>query len=76
MEHNLLLLSSTTVFGMQPLEYALDVVQEFLDGESTLLFVPYALADYDRYTLWAQNLLTPLGVTVEGIHTAATPGRR
>ena len=73
MQHDLLLLSSTTVFGMPPLEFALNVVEEFLDGERALPFVPYALADYDRYTLGVQNMLAPLGVTVEGIHTAATP---
>jgi dipeptidase E len=73
MQHDLLLFSSTSVSGMQPLEYALEVVQGFLDGERTLLFVPYALADHDRYSLGVQQILTPLGVTVEGIHTAANP---
>jgi len=73
MQHDLLLLSSTAVFGMQPLEFALDEVKEFLDGESTLLFIPYALANYDDYTLGVQSILTALGVTVEGIHMAPSP---
>lgn len=73
MQNNLLLLSSSAVFGMQPLEYALDVVKEFLGEERSLYFIPYALADYDDYTAWAQRVLTPLGVTVKGIHTATSP---
>ncbi|HEU4785301.1 MAG TPA: dipeptidase PepE, partial [Ktedonobacterales bacterium] len=73
MQHDLLLLSSTAVFGMQPLEFALDEVKAFLDGESTLLFVPYAKANYDDYTLGVQSILAPLGITVVGIHTASDP---
>jgi dipeptidase E len=73
MQHDLLLLSNSTVFGMKPLEYALDVVRQFLDGESALLFIPYAMADYDGYTLGVQSSLTPLGVTVVGVHTAPNP---
>lgn len=73
MQNDLLLLSSSAVFGMKPLEYALDVVKEFLDGESNLLFIPYALANYNSYTIRVQNMLAPLDVAVEGIHTAANP---
>ncbi len=73
MQHDLLLLSNSTVFGMQPLEFALDEVKAFLDGESTLLFVPYALANYDHYTLGVRSILAPLGITVEGIHTVSDP---
>jgi dipeptidase E len=73
MQNDLLLLSNSAVFGMKPLEYALDEVKAFLNGESTLLFVPYAKADYDGYTQGVQSILTAFGVTVEGIHTAPNP---
>ncbi|MEO7019621.1 MAG: dipeptidase PepE [Ktedonobacteraceae bacterium] len=73
MQNNLLLLSSSAVFGMQPLEYALDIVQEFLGDQRIVHFVPYALADYDDYTDWTQKSLDPLGVTVTGIHMATNP---
>src|SRR5579862_2825157 len=71
MQNDLLLFSNTTMSGMKPLEHALEVVQAFLDGESHLLFVPYAKADYDHYTQEVQSMLAPLGVTVEGVHTAS-----
>jgi len=73
MHNDLLLLSSSTVFGMKPLEYALDAVQAFLDGEDTIAFVPYALSNYESYTAGVQTMLAPLGVTVEGIHRATNP---
>lgn len=73
MQNNLLLLSSSAVFGMKPLEYALDAVKDFLDGESSLLFVPYALANHDSYTAGIQGMLDALGVTVTGIHTTSNP---
>lgn len=73
MQHDLLLLSSTAVFGMQPLEYAIDTVKEFLGDERLVHFVPYALADHDGYTNGIQQMLTPFGVTVQGLHQASDP---
>ncbi len=48
---NLLLLSNSSQPGMSYLEHAMDALQEFLDGERTIHFVPYALADHDGYTV-------------------------
>ncbi len=73
MKNNLLLLSSSAVHGMQPLEYALDVVKGFLGEERLVHFVPYALANHDHYTAGTQEVLAPLGVTVRGVHTGADP---
>lgn len=73
MKNNLLLLSSSAVHGMQPMEYALDGVKEFLGDERLIHFVPYALTNHDNYTAWTRTALAPLGVTVRGVHMAADP---
>jgi dipeptidase E len=73
MRQTLFLLSNSTVFGMQYLEHALESLQGFLGDERRLLFVPYALADYDGYTAGIQAALTPLGVVVRGAHTFSDP---
>lgn len=39
----------------------------------TILFVPYALVDHDKYTTTVSDALTPWGYKVEGIHTKKNP---
>lgn len=70
---NLFLLSNSTVFGMRPLEHALDALKAFLGGERIIHFVPYALANHDGYTAGMQEVLAPLGVIVRGIHLLDSP---
>lgn len=69
----LLLLSNSSQPGMNYLEHAMDALQEFLDGERTIHFVPYALANYDSYTAGIAQALAPSGITVKGVHTHASP---
>jgi dipeptidase E len=75
MTADLLLLSNSRVHGMAYLEHAADAVRDFLDGRRTIHFVPYALADHDRYTATVGEALAPFGVTVVGVHTAPDPPR-
>jgi dipeptidase E len=70
---NLLLLSNSTVFGMRPLEHALDALKAFLGDERIIYLVPYALMNHDGYTARMQEVLAPLGVTVRGIHLFRSP---
>jgi dipeptidase E len=63
-----LLLSTSTVHGGNYLDYALDVVKDFLGDCRTVHFAPYALADLDEYTATVRAALQPLGVSVVGIH--------
>lgn len=70
---NLFLLSNSSQPGMGYLEHAMNALQEFLDGERTIYFVPYAVADYDGYTASIQQALVPSGITIRGIHTLASP---
>lgn len=73
MQHKLFLLSSSAVFGMQPLEHALDALRNFLGDERRIYFAPYALANHDDYTAGIQKMLAPLGVTVHGLHLESNP---
>lgn len=73
MRNNLFLLSNTIQPGQTYLEYAHDALFEFLGDERHLLFVPYAVVDYDNYTASIQQALAPLGIAVEGVHTASDP---
>jgi dipeptidase E len=45
---NLFLLSNSAVFGLRPLEHALNALKEFVNDERIVHFVPYALADHDE----------------------------
>lgn len=69
----LLLLSNSTNHGRGYLEHALDAVVEVLAGRTELLFVPFALADHERYTGRVAEALAPRGVRVRGLHTAEDP---
>jgi dipeptidase E len=73
MRQTLFLLSNSTVFGRQFLEHALAGLKDFLGDERSVLFVPYALADYDGYTAHIQAALVPLGAVVRGVHTFSDP---
>jgi len=65
---NLLLLSTSTLYGQNRLEYALDPIKEWLGGSKTLTFIGYALHEVDSYTDATRNALKPLGITVKGLH--------
>src|SRR5215813_909326 len=73
MRQTLFLLSNSAVFGMQYLEHALESLRDFLGDDPRVLFVPYALADYDGYTARMQAALAPLDAVVSGVHTFSDP---
>jgi dipeptidase E len=73
MRQTLFLLSNSTALGMRYLEHALESLKDFLGDERRLLFVPYALADYDGYTAGMQAALAPLRAVVRGAHTFSDP---
>jgi dipeptidase E len=74
MAAELFLMSSSRVFGGGYLEYAHDELRDFLGPTRTVHFVPFAIADYDRYTHDVALALEPFGVRVIGLHT--TDARR
>lgn len=69
MNHDLLLLSNSSLHGMGFLEHALDAIAGFLGDRRTVHFAPFALADHDGYTAKVADTLEPLGVRVVGLHT-------
>ncbi|MCA9832640.1 MAG: dipeptidase PepE [Thermomicrobiales bacterium] len=70
---NMLLLSSSMIYGHSYLEHVRDTVVEFLPAGSRVAFVPWALEDYDRYTDTTATAMQALGISVTGIHTVASP---
>ncbi|KAH8245423.1 hypothetical protein KR032_009999 [Drosophila birchii] len=72
---NLLLLSSSRLHGHGYLEHARGQLEDLFRGASvrTVLFVPYALRDHDKYTATVRDALQPWGYTVEGLHTKPDP---
>ncbi|XP_037936774.1 probable alpha-aspartyl dipeptidase isoform X2 [Teleopsis dalmanni] len=67
---NILLLSSSRVHGYGFLEYSKDLILDFLANKvRTILFVPYAQKDHDKYTATVQTAVKPWGLNVEGLHT-------
>jgi dipeptidase E len=69
MNHDLLLLSNSSLHGMGFLEHAMDAIAAFLGDRRTVHFAPFALADRDGYTAKVAEVLEPLGVRVVGLHT-------
>ncbi len=69
MNHDLLLLSNSSLHGMGFLEHATDAIAEFLGDRTTVHFAPFALADHDGYTEKVAEVLEPLGARVVGLHT-------
>src|SRR3954468_2140758 len=69
MAAELFLMSSSRVFGGGYLEYAHDALRDFLGPTRTVHFVPFAIAEYERYTRDVALALEPFGVQVVGLHT-------
>jgi len=74
-KRNLLLLSNSTLHPTGYLEYAKEIICEFLRGANvqSVLFVPYALRDQDRYGNKVKATLDPWGFKVSSIHEAEDP---
>jgi dipeptidase E len=73
MNHDLLLLSNSSIHGRGYLEHALSTIHEFLGSRTTVHFAPYALEDHDAYTQKVRDALSEIGVDVTGLHTSTDP---
>ena len=69
----LLLISNSTLHGSGYLEHCADEIADFLDGTRQVLFVPYALDDWDSYASAAAEAYAKLGHTLESIHGDRDP---
>ncbi|MCB9262784.1 MAG: dipeptidase PepE [Flavobacteriales bacterium] len=68
---NLLLLSNSTNYGEPYLNHAKTIIDQFVQGNKKILFVPYAgvTISYDEYTQKVRTTLAEFGIEVVGIHT-------
>ena len=73
MSVDLLLLSSTSVHGYGPFDHVRDAIAEFVGDTAAVHFVPYAIANHDRYVSRIQELLTTLSAPIVGLHTESDP---
>ena len=68
----LLLISSSTVYGRGYLEHSAAAIQTVLGPHvSRVLFIPYALHDCDGYAAKVRGRFAELGLAVDSIHDAA-----
>lgn len=70
---HLLLISNSTLHGSGYLEHCADELRDFLGKRKTILFVPYALHDWDGYAEAAASGYASLGHALESVHRAADP---
>ena len=66
----LLLISTSTVFGTRYLEHAFPELRDVLAGVQRVLFIPYALKDYDGYALKARGAFEEIGLALDSLHVA------
>lgn len=74
-KRNLFLMSSSAVHGYEYLQHAERDLTSFFKKHSIkkVLFLPYALSDYDLYTAKVASVLEKWGFECEGIHTKPDP---
>lgn len=65
-----LLLSTSTVFGGNYLDYAESEIREFLGETKRVLFVPFALHDQDAYADRTRRRFDRMGYAVDSLHEA------
>jgi dipeptidase E len=68
-----LLISNSTLYGSGYLDHAATEIQDFLNGVSEVLFVPYALYDRDAYASTARERFQKMGLRLTSLHTVADP---
>ena len=71
----ILLLSSSTVFGSDPFDYAEGEIKDFLQGIGEILFVPFAIADCTRYFERTRDRFRKMGFEVSSLHAAGDKSR-
>ncbi len=67
----ILLLSSSTVFAGGYLDHAEAEVRDFLEGITRVLFVPFALHDFDAYAARTRERFVRMGYELDAVHQAS-----
>jgi dipeptidase E len=66
----LLLLSTSTLYGGEYLDYAQEEVRDFFRGIKRVLFVPFAIYDRNSYAGRARKRFSEIGYAVDSLHEA------
>ena len=69
----LLLVSTSTVHGTGYLDHCEAEVRELFAGLASVLFVPYALYDRDRYAATVRSRFEQMGFGLESLHEQPSP---
>lgn len=73
---NLIIASTSTIYGLGYLEYLLPVLKDHFKNASTILFIPYARPggiSHDDYTAKVAEAFTKIDKKVVGLHTFENP---
>ncbi len=73
---NIVLASTSTIFGGNYLEYLKPTILELFEGINEIIFVPYARPggiSHDEYTAKAAAFFATIGINVKGLHTFENP---
>jgi dipeptidase E len=73
---NIVLASTSTLFGETYLAYLKPIIQELFEGVSEIIFIPFARPggiSHDDYTLKAAEAFKELNIEVKGLHTFTNP---
>lgn len=76
MSKNLIVASTSTVYGSGYLEYLLPTLQAHFRAVKEIVFIPYARPggiSYDRYTAIAQKAFNAIGINIKGVHEFSNP---
>ena len=72
MNRRLLLLSNSTQHGYEYLQHAASEIRDFLgDAVARVLFVPFAIGDWDGYAQQARETFEDFGYDLDSLHEAA-----
>jgi dipeptidase E len=72
---NLLLISSSTIYGHGYLDHVESAIRDLLGTIQRVAFVPYALYDCEAYAAKAQERFQRMGVALESVHSVSDPQR-
>lgn len=71
-----LIVSTSTIFGSEYLEYILPEVKSFFGDKKNIVFIPYARPggiSHDDYTELAKEKFNSIGLNIKGIHSTEDP---
>lgn len=75
---NLILASTSALFGGQYLEYLKDETAKLFEGIDEIIFIPYARpsgCSHDEYTQKVAGFFSVSGINVSGLHTFENPAQ-